>query len=211
MINPTVYSYASNDLIRLVTTVYLPVSKTTSFTELVHELEIWHEGLQQPASALLMDAVEHYRDVCGLERDQRGLLERARFFLGCSPFTPAAAAHAIECTTAAQSFYWPMHPLYVRLQCALKVLRDTLCTRVLMLLSRTDLTMLAERASFAKGLNDAFRTHKIDDEDMSRLMQSYCKCVPETVPGHCFSAVSALENIRRRGARKARVRIRRHE
>ena len=152
---------------------------------MVHELEIRHEEFQQPALALLMDAVEHYQDVCGLERDQRGLLERARFSLGCSPFTPAAAADATECTTAAQSFHWPMHPLYVRLQYVLKVLRDTLCIRVLMHLSRTELTMLAEKASFEKELNDAFRTHKIDDENMSRLMQSYFKR-PRELPRPLF-------------------------
>ena len=90
----------------------------------------------------------------------------------------------------------------------LKVLRDTLCIRVLMHLSRTELTMLAEKASFEKELNDAFRTHKIDDENMSRLMQRYFNSVPGKCPGHCSSAANAEENIRRRGVkRKARVRL----
>ena len=44
VINPTVSSYASKDLIRSVTTVYLPVSKMASSEELFYELERWHEG-----------------------------------------------------------------------------------------------------------------------------------------------------------------------
>ena len=53
-----------------------------------------------------------------------------------------------------------------------------------------------EKASFEKGLNDAFRTHKIDDKNMSRLMQSYFKTVTDIFPGHCFSSNNEKVNVR---------------
>lgn len=139
--------------------------------------------------------------------DLETLIERAMFFLGNgnSDSSPIVAVDALRETTTALMFCkrtTRSQPLFTELDGAAKKVRDTLTVR-----AQLKALPIGDKKKYQSVLKEAYAAvgFVINDEENSRLMQSYRKVIWEQF-ADAFPSNNRTENLQRNGPRPRRER-----